>query len=169
MVSSWSRGQLAFKKPNTIIVKAIIKSYMHTNAKVIRYTCVHTQSKDGFWRHALEACWLADWEICWTARDCVMAASLPPVSCVCAVTWWEGRRQGWGFCWRGQCLHKRARQKEHVNRLDKEQGWRGRQGGARVKVETITFSFVQVFLCVHKCKRERAKRGCVEGGWHRQI
>lgn len=28
--------------------------------------------------------------ICWPARDCVMAARPPPVSCVCAVTRWEG-------------------------------------------------------------------------------
>lgn len=80
-------------------------------------------------------------------RDCVMAAPLPPVSCVCAATRWSG-----GGVYRvGQLLHKDPKSKEDVNLFDKEQSWRERKGGLRVKVETITFSFVQVFLCVHVC------------------
>lgn len=88
-----------------------------------------------------------------------MAEPPPPVSCVCAVTGWEGRAGGWSRG--GQSLHKRAKKKEHVNLLDKEEGRRERKEGARVKVETITFSFVQVFLCVHTSVKEREKRRAV--------
>lgn len=48
---------------------------------------------------------------------------------------------------------KGPEKKEHVNLPDKEEGRRERKEGAWVKAETITFSFVQVFLCVHVCAR----------------
>lgn len=39
--------------------------------------------------------------ICWTARDCVIAAPPPPVSCVCAGTGWREGRGGEEDLYRG--------------------------------------------------------------------
>lgn len=98
--------------------------------------------------------------ICWTARDCVMAAPPPPVSCVCAVTGWEGWGGGGSTEEDSLCI-KEPEKKEHVNLLNKAEGRRERKEGARARVETITFSFVQVFLCVHTSVKEREKRRAV--------
>lgn len=60
--------------------------------------------------------------ICWPARDYVMAARPPPVSCVCAVTRWEGGR---GCTGKHRVLHKRTRKK----RASKSSGQEGGRGG----------------------------------------
>lgn len=70
----------------------------------------------------------------------------------------EGRKRGGGGGGGGSGQEdslyiKGARKKKHVNLLNKEEGCREREKrGAWMKVETITFSFGQVFVCMHACK-----------------
>lgn len=62
----------------------------NTHTKEDKHTFMCTRPTRGLLASGLRG-------ICWTARDCVMVAPPPPVSCVCAVTWWGYRdRRGGG-------------------------------------------------------------------------
>lgn len=56
-----------------------------------------------------------------------------------------GRRGGAGSSQEDSLFRKSWRKKEHVNLLDKAEGWDESKEGARIRSETITFAFVQVF------------------------
>lgn len=89
--------------------------------------------------------------ICWPARDRVMAARPPPVSCVCAVTRWEGGRGLQGST--GFCI-KEPGKKEHLNLLDKKGGGRrGREEGGRKLTQSL------FLLCRCFCVCQVEKRG----------
>lgn len=73
-----------------------------------------------------------------------------------------GKRRGGGSV-QGDSLYIKGQEGEKRACKSSRQGrglwwWWG-----RVKVETITFSFGQVFLCVHACKRERGGACYVQG------
>ena len=69
------------------------KSPIHTNTEPLKYTDERTPRAEDALKdthkpsRGLLAAELRG--ICWTARDCVMAAPPLPVSCVCAGTWWR--------------------------------------------------------------------------------
>lgn len=136
--------------------------------KARKINCCTLQNWRPFQRHTLAhlgpAGWRIERDLLDGTRLCHGSASTSCQLCLCSY-----RVGGGEWVYRvGQSPHKRARKIEHVNLLDKDEGWRERKRGHGWTLKQSLFSFVQVFSCVHECKRER-KDDCVEGEWHRQT
>lgn len=109
----WTLFQIRGTNSNNIIVnnhwrineaKMSTQGTGRTNTVHKTHICTRSRTKDSFKdankpTRGLLAEGLRG--ICWTARDCVIAAPPPPVSCVCAGTGWREGRGGEEDLYRG--------------------------------------------------------------------